>query len=45
LRAGFRILEEHELTPQLARIRDEERAHGVDLAPRVAMLRSLRACR
>lgn len=41
-RAGFRILETHELTPRLARIREEERSHGIDLvAPRVAMLRRL----
>ncbi|MDY0062140.1 MAG: GNAT family N-acetyltransferase [Myxococcota bacterium] len=40
-RAGFGILDEHELTPRLARIREEERSHGVDLAPRVAMCRRL----
>ncbi len=42
-RVGFRVLEEHELTPRLARIREQEREHGIDLAPRVAMLRNLRA--
>jgi GNAT superfamily N-acetyltransferase len=40
-RAGFRVLTEDELTPRLAQIRAEERAHGIDLAPRVAMLRDL----
>jgi GNAT superfamily N-acetyltransferase len=40
-RAGFQILPAHQLTPRLARIREEEHNHGVDLAPRVAMLRGL----
>ncbi|WP_420081834.1 GNAT family N-acetyltransferase [Streptomyces sp. JL4002] len=40
-RCGFRLVEEHELTPGLRRIRAREAAHGLDRWPRVCMRRDL----
>jgi GNAT superfamily N-acetyltransferase len=40
-RLGFTALTEHELSPELAAIRDAERARGLDRWPRCAMLRRL----
>ncbi len=40
-RLGFRTLSPDELGPELARLREKERAHGLDRWPRVAMVRDL----
>ncbi len=40
-RLGFRVLSPERLGPQLARLRENERAHGLDRWPRVAMVRDL----
>jgi GNAT superfamily N-acetyltransferase len=40
-RLGFRIVDEPHLCPRLARIRQEERRNGCELAPRVAMILAL----
>ncbi len=40
-RLGFRSLDETELGPELAAVRADERARGIDVAPRVAMRRRL----
>jgi GNAT superfamily N-acetyltransferase len=38
---GFRVLDEHEVGPELAAIRDGEAAHGLDPAQRVCMRQDL----
>jgi hypothetical protein len=38
-RYGFAAIPDEEMGPQLARIRDGERAAGIDVAPRIAMRR------
>lgn len=40
-RLGFRIVEETHASPRLARIRQEERLNGYEVAPRVAMVLEL----
>ncbi|MBI5543020.1 MAG: GNAT family N-acetyltransferase [Deltaproteobacteria bacterium] len=40
-RLGFRIVDETHASPRLARIRQEERLNGYELAPRVAMILEL----
>ena len=40
-RLGFRIVDESHLCPRLARIRQEERRNGCEVAPRVAMILAL----
>ncbi len=41
-RLGFQIVDEPHLSPRLARIRQEERRNGTELAPRVAMILDVR---
>lgn len=38
---GFRVLDDKELGPHLRAIRDAEKARGLDVAPRVCMLREV----
>ena len=40
-RLGFRIVEETHASARLARIRQEERLNGYEVAPRVAMILDL----
>ncbi len=37
-RVGFQVVDEPHLSPRLARIRQDERRNGTELAPRVAMI-------
>jgi len=40
-RCGFRVMDGHELGPDLLRLRRAERAEGLDTEPRLAMIRSV----